>query len=98
VPDEEDQTGLYGVARIPIGVLQLARAAKQQPRPYVGSILIVGLLALMWMVDHRAPSPAYGVLALLLLIGVCAGVEPRISPASSRMWSRICPWRRRRLR
>ena len=98
MPDEEDQTGLYGVARIPIGVLQLARAAKQQPRPYVGSILIVGLLALMWMVDHHAPSPAYGVLALLLLIGVCAGVEPGGVPARSRTWSTICPWLRRRPR
>ncbi len=53
----DDGEGFYGVTRIPLGVL--VRAAKAQPRPYIGSMVILGFVALTWMVAQDASAAAW---------------------------------------
>jgi hypothetical protein len=85
-----DEVGpLGGMERVRLG-----RAAACQPWLYIVVIWISALSALIWMVVEAAPSAAYGVLALLIVIGVCAGLGHPVPPARPQWCSRM----RRRLR
>ncbi len=86
-----DEVGpLGGMERVRLG-----QAAACQPWLYIVVIWTSALLALLWMVAEAAPSAAYGVLAILIVIGVCAGLGRPVSPARPRWCSRMRRLRRK---